>query len=227
VKLLVIRTNAADPHEVTLTREAPGGPPVAVRRLDSNVVLARVRSFGPETAEGLRSHLTSLQTTAATPVLIDLRGVADGSPDDAIAAARLFVKYGPLATSVGRDEKQAVTAPESGDGAFAMPLVVLVSNGTAHAAEIFAAALQGNKRAKLVGEPTSGLAGEQKLFRLPAGHGLWMTYRRYLTVAGRPIHGQGLEPDVPVAAPVTEFGETPPATDAVLERALDVARSTR
>jgi carboxyl-terminal processing protease len=224
VKLLVFRTNAADPHAFTLTREVPAGDPVTGRRLDERIVLVRIRSFGPATADAVRRQVTALQATPTTTVLLDLRGVADGSADDAVAAARLFVKEGPLATSAGRDGERQTVAAEPGDGALAMPLVVLVSNGTAHAGEIFAAALQGNGRATLVGEPTPGLAGEQKLFRLPAGHGLWMTHRQYLTVSGRPIHGQGLDPDVAAASPVVELGEAPPATDVVLERALAFAR---
>jgi carboxyl-terminal processing protease len=157
-------------------------------------------------------------------VLLDLRGVADGTAADAVAAARLFVKYGPLATSEGRDGKQEAVAPERTDGARTMPLILLVSNGTAHAAEVFAAAIQGNDRGQLVGEPTTGLAGEQKLVRLPDGHGLWMTYRHYLTVSGEPIHGNGLDPDVPVAGPVVDFGEPAPAADPILNRALELAR---
>jgi carboxyl-terminal processing protease len=224
VKLLVIRTNAADPHEMTLTREVPSGTLASGERLDETTALLRVHRLEPGTADAIRNQIGSLNVTSETTLLIDVRGVAGGTAADGVAAARLFVKYGPLATSAGRDGKQEAIAPETGDGALAMPLIVLVSNGTAHAAEIFAAALQGNGRGKLVGEPTPGLAGEQKLFRLPAGHGLWMTHRRYLTVTGEPIHGQGLEPDVPVAVPMVDFGEPLPATDAVLERARKLAR---
>ena len=52
-----------------------------------------------------------------------------------------------------------------------------------------------------------------------------MTHRQYLTVSGDAIHGEGLTPDVPAASPVVELGEPPAATDAVLERAIAVARA--
>ena len=226
VKLVVIRSNPADPHEITLTREAPGNRLAAGRRIDARTVVVRVRSFAAGTAAAVKTELESLTVTADTSVLLDVRNVADGTAGDGAALARLFVKYGPLATSAGRDGRdEVVIAPEPGDGAFAMPLIVLVSNGTAHAAEVFAAAVQGNGRGKLVGEPTPGLAGEQTLVRLPAGHGLWMTHRRYLSASGKPIHGEGLEPDVAVAEPVVEFGEPVPSSDPVLDRALTLARS--
>ena len=225
VKLIVIRTNPADPHEITLTREAAGTRLAIGRRIDEKAVLVRVRSFAAGTAAAVKAELASLGVSPETAVLVDVRAVADGAPADGAELARLFVKYGPLATSAGRDGKdQQVVAPAPGDGAFAMPLYVLVSNGTAHAAEVFAAAIKGNGRGKLVGEPTPGLAGEQKLFRLPEGHGLWMTHRRYLQVSGEPIHAQGLEPDVAVAEPLVDFGEPAPASDVVLDRALALAR---
>ncbi|HUF47867.1 MAG TPA: S41 family peptidase [Vicinamibacterales bacterium] len=224
VELLVIRTSAADPHTITLTREAPSDRLVTARRLDGAAV-ARVHRFTPGTAGALATEIGNLRLTGATPLIIDLRNVAGGTADDAIAAARLFVKYGPLATRTERDGVPHPTAPEATDGGLTMPVVLLVSNGTAHAAEIFAAALQGNDRATLVGEPTPGLAGEQQLFRLPDGHGLWMTYAQYLKPDGTPIHGAGLDPDVPMGMPVVDFGEAPPATDAMLDRALEVARS--
>jgi carboxyl-terminal processing protease len=101
-----------------------------------------------------------------------------------------------------------------------MRVVLLVSNGTAHAAEIFAAALSNNKRATLVGEPTAGLAGVQRLVRLPEGHGLMMTTERYLQSDGVPIQSRGLRPQVLVDIPTIGFEEQKPAVDAVLERGI-------
>ena len=93
-----------------------------------------------------------------------------------------------------------------------MPVVLLVSTGTANAAEVFAAALGQQPRARLVGEPTAGIAGVQRLVQLPEGHGLWLTYAQYLQADGTPIHQNGLRPDVPVEVPSVGFDETPPAT---------------
>jgi carboxyl-terminal processing protease len=102
-----------------------------------------------------------------------------------------------------------------------MPLALLVSNGTAGAAEVFAGALNGNGRGDLVGEPTAGLAAEQRLVALPEGRGLWMTYARYHSQDGEPIHGRGLRPNVAVESPSVAFDEAPPATDEMLAKALE------
>jgi carboxyl-terminal processing protease len=99
--------------------------------------------------------------------------------------------------------------------------MLLVTAGTTGAAEIFAAALDGNDRAELVGEHTLGRAGIQKLVKLPENRGLWLTHGRYLTPKGEPIHGKGLEPDVAVAEPQVEFGAAAQTGDPILDAALD------
>ena len=93
---------------------------------------------------------------------------------------------------------------------------------------MFAAALAGNKRADLVGEPTAGIAASQKLVRLPQGFGLWMTSERYMTVDGKTaIHDTGLQPTVAVQIPVVGFDELPPTTDVPLTKAIERLKAKR
>jgi carboxyl-terminal processing protease len=106
-------------------------------------------------------------------------------------------------------------------------VLLLVTTGTSGAAEIFAAALDGNDRAELVGERTLGRAGLQKLVKLPEYRGLWLTYARYLGPTGDPIHGRGLEPDVQVEEPDVEFGVVAPEKDIILDAALERLRTKK
>jgi carboxyl-terminal processing protease len=99
-------------------------------------------------------------------------------------------------------------------------VTLLATAGTSGAAELFAAALDGNGRADLVGERTLGRAGVQKLVKLPENRGLWLTYAKYLRPDGEPIHGRGLEPDAQVEEPDVEFGAAPPETDPILDAAI-------
>jgi carboxyl-terminal processing protease len=96
-----------------------------------------------------------------------------------------------------------------------------VDTGTSSGAELFASALVNNKRADLIGEHTLGRAAQQKLVKLPNGSGLWLTVTRYLTPDGTPLHEKGLDPTVAVDEPSLNFGQAPPATDPVLEKALE------
>lgn len=225
VSVTIIRGNAADPHVFALTREATEGP--AVRSTIVNgVAHVRVATFNSTVPDGLRAAFAKLDK--GMPAVIDLRGIADGQLEDGIKAARLFVKSGTLAVRAGRTGTPVRVDAESGDGSITAPVVLLVSNGTANAAELFAAALSGNKRAELVGEPTAGIAGVQKLIQLPQGYGLWMTYERYLAVDGaNPIHERGLTPALVVPIPVAGFDELPSATDIPLEKAIARIKSQR
>ena len=221
VSLLVLRGTTVDPHVVDLTREALTGDLATSRTLAGGAGYVRLTSFGPGAATALRAQVDALRTAGAAGAIIDLRGIADGTPEEGIAAARLFVKSGTLATLAGRDAGRTVTTAAAGDGAVTAPVVLLVSNGTANAAEVFAAALQGNHRAELLGEPTTGLAAVQHLVKLPENHGLWLTSARYLASDGTPIHEHGLRPDVFVESPAVAFGDTPPTTDETLAKAVE------
>jgi carboxyl-terminal processing protease len=220
VRLLVIRGNAADPHEIAITRKALTGAAVESTSLADGLARVRVASF-EGAVEGLRATFGTLVAAGTKGVIIDLRGTADGAPELGIEAARLFVKDGTIATLASRSGEPVKTMAAPGDGALTLPVVVLVSNGTAHAAELFAAALADNDRAELVGQPTAGLAARQHLVALPQRHALWLTYARYLSADGTPIHEQGLIPDVGVAEPFVDFGEAAPTGDAALDKAIE------
>jgi carboxyl-terminal processing protease len=221
VELTVLRGNAAEPHTVKLTREVLKGEAVTTTRRPDGTAVVRVTSFADGTAAALGAAVTALQKSGASGVVLDLRATADGPNSEGIAAARWFVKTGSIAVRAARDKERETTTAAAGDGSVTLPVVLLVSNGTAGAAEIFAAALNGNKRADLVGEPTAGLAADQRLVALPENRGLWMTYARYLATDGEPIHGRGLRPTVAVESPGIGFDDAPPTTDEMLTKAIE------
>ena len=228
VVLTVIRGNAADPHELTLVREKPAGSPVTGHLVGSDAGYVRIASFRQDVTADLKKQIAYLSKSGATSLIIDLRRTAEGPVENGIAAARLFVKSGTLAQESGRDVKAATKiAAKAGDGAIDSPVSLLVTTGTAGAAEVFAAALEGNKRADLIGEHTLGRAGLQKLVKLPENRGLWLTYARYLTPDGKPIHGKGLEPTVQVDEPDVEFGAPAATTDPVLDSAVQRVKAKR
>lgn len=228
VTLTVIRGNAAEPHEVELVREKGAGPLVSSRTLDDGIGYLRVSSFRTGVVEELRKHAAALAKGGATSLLIDVRRTAEGPLENGVAAARLFVRSGTLTVRAGRDaadrEEFAAKAP---DGAVALPVTLLATSGTSGAAEVFIAALDGNGRAELLGERTLGRVGVQKLVSLPENRALWLTHQRYLTPAGEPIHGRGLEPDVRIEEPSLEFGAAAPEQDEMLDAALTHMRTRR
>jgi len=242
VTLTIIRGNAAEPRQVELVREKTPAS-VVTGKMMGDTGYIRVASFGPDTTAKLRTQAGELAKTGAKSLIIDVRHTAEGPFEAGIDAARLFVPSGTLAMVAGRDEqakkvdrtspapkeipkpsasaiKQTITA-KSGDGTITLPVTLLVTTGTSGAAELFAAALEGNHRADLIGERTLGRAGIQKLVKLPDGRGLWLTYARYLTPDGELIQGKGLNPTVDVDEPELDFDQPKPTTDPILDAALE------
>jgi carboxyl-terminal processing protease len=248
VTLTIIRGNAAEPRQIELVREKTPGAIVTGKMLAPDLGYIRMVSFGPEATAKLRAQADALSKSGAKHLIIDIRHTAEGPFETGLDAARLFVKTGTLAMIAGRppvDEQQAKPAAQPapkptdkpakpsaasiketiaatpGDGAIALPVTLLVTTGTSGAAELFASALEGNKRAELIGERTLGRAGIQKLVPLPDGRGLWLTYARYLTPDGETIQGKGLTPDLGVDDPDYDFDQVRPAKDPILEAALE------
>jgi carboxyl-terminal processing protease len=221
VSLLVIRGNAADPHVVDLVREATTGEDITTRMADATTGYVRIVQFSADSASQLEAALNAMAGRGAASYVIDLRGTSVGDLDDGVAAARLFVKDATLAIRLRRADAREPIVGEPSDGTMTAPVALLVDAGTAGAAEVFAAALDGNDRAELIGSNTLGRASRQQLVKLPDESGLWLTYLRYLPPAGDPIHETGLAPDVAVEEPEIEFGDAAPTPDTALERALE------
>lgn len=90
--------------------------------------------------------------------------------------------------SMARDDNNEISCP----------IVVLVNEGTASAAEIVAGALQDNGRALIVGMQTFGKASVQTVIPLEGGSALKLTTARYYTPKGRSIQAEGITPDITV-----------------------------
>jgi len=241
VTLTVIRGNAAEPRDFDLVREKTPGTIVSGKIISGDIGYVRLATFGADVAPKLQSQIGELSKAGAKRLLIDIRNTAEGDFSRGIDASRLFVKSGTLAMVAGRsaDAKPPTDTPsdkaekvpqssiketiaaKSGDGAIDLPVTLLVTTGTSGAAEVFASALEGNKRADSIGERTLGRAGIQRLVRLPDGRGLWLTSERYVSPGGELIQGRGLTPDTGVDQPdLPDFDQPKPPTDPILDAAL-------
>jgi len=245
VTLTIIRGNAAEPRQIDLVRERAPGAVVTGKLISPTLGYLRIASFGPDAAAKIRSQAGELAKGGATQLIVDIRRTAEGPFETGLDAARVFVKTGTLAMVAGRDPQAkapvqgAAPAPKTevptkvstaaitktiaanaGDGPVTLPITLLVTTGTSGAAELFASALQGNKRAELIGERTLGRAGIQKLVPLPDGRGLWLTTSRYLTPDGDSIQGRGLTPALAVDEPDVDFDQVKPANDPILDAAI-------
>jgi carboxyl-terminal processing protease len=87
---------------------------------------------------------------------------------------------------------------------------VLTDPSTAAGAEVFASAIRGNGRGKVVGLTTYGKAIVQRFIPLPSGGGVQMTIGHYTTPELKAITDTGVKPDVIVdlSAQALEDSET-------------------
>ena len=224
VSLTIFRGSANDPHVVELTRELTPTVDVTGRVAAPSVGYVRVSGVTARTADQARSQIAELTTGGARHLIVDVRRTSGGSLDAGLALARLFVVNGTLAVRETKGQAKDTIAARQGDGTVALPTTVLIDNGTSGAAELFASALVGNKRADLIGEHTIGRAAQQRLIKLPDGSGLWLTTTRYLLPDGTALHEKGLAPTVPVNQPDVEFGQPAPTEDPILDKALEQAK---
>jgi len=212
---------AADPHPVELIRATLPASDVHSRMAAAGVGYVRVAAIGPTTASLAKTQIADLQKGGATKLIIDVRRTSTGEAEQGLTLARLFVAQGTLAIRERNAAARETIAAAAGDGSVTLPVTLLVDAGTSGAAELFASALSGNKRADLIGEHTIGRAAIQRLIKLPDSSGLWLSTSRYLTPAGTPLHEKGLEPTVAVDEPDVEFGQPPAPGDPILDKALE------
>jgi carboxyl-terminal processing protease len=222
VRLAVIRGSAADPHVVELTRDTMPASDVQSRLAAAGIGYLRIGAIGPNTVSQAKTQIADLQTKGAAKLIVDVRRTSTGEGEQGLALARLFVAPGAtLAIREKSGSPRETIAAAAGDGAIKIPALVLLDSGTSGAAEIFASALAGNKRAELIGEHTIGRAASQRLIKLPDSSGMWLSTSRYLTPAGTPLHEKGLEPTLAVDEPDVEFGQPPPPGDPILDKAIE------
>jgi carboxyl-terminal processing protease len=171
--------------------------------LGKGIGYLHVTGFEEKTAEEIRQALEKWGGELHGLVL-DLRANHGGLVDAAVNSAGLFLPQGALVlTARGRSTQQKHFLVEKSDPiGQKVPLVVLVSEQTASAAEILAGALQDHGRARLVGLRTFGKGTMQTVYPLSDGAGLALATARYLTPSGRFIErtrtaqGEGgIDPD--------------------------------
>jgi carboxyl-terminal processing protease len=143
------------------------------------------RGTGAEVGEALRK----LKAAGMERLLLDLRNNGGGLLDQAIDVADYFLADGSLIVETrGRTRDSFAEYQDSGSHApIDLPVVVLVNQGTASAAEIVSGAVQDHDVGLIVGTPTWGKGLVQTVYNLPYGAGLALTTARYYTPAGRLI----------------------------------------
>jgi len=129
----------------------------------------------------------------------------------AVGVSDAFLDSGVIVTTRGRvPDANLHFDAHPGDILNGAPMVVLVDNGTASAAEIVSGALKDHHRALIMGRRTFGKGVVQTVLPLDDEHAVKITTARYYTPNGTSIQAEGINPDIALADLAVNKSESPP-----------------
>ena len=212
VALSILQGKSDVPRQVKLVRERIRVASVRSRLLEPGFALLRISEFQQGTAQSLRDDLQKLESKGPLRgAVLDLRSNPGGLLTAAVGVSDIFLDHGDIVSTHGRipqaDMRFSATAGDLLDGA---PLVVLVDEGTASAAEIVAGALKDNRRALIMGQRTFGKGSVQSVLPIDENHAVKLTTARYFTPDGTSIQAEGIAPDITLGDLTVNPRETPP-----------------
>jgi carboxyl-terminal processing protease len=215
ITLTVVHADGGKPIAIPLVRERIRVASVTTRMLEPGYAYIRISEFQEDTASELTRKLEALQKKDGPlrGAVLDLRSNPGGLLTSAVGVSDDFLDSGLIVSTRGRlpqsDLKFNATPGDLLNGA---PMVVLVDNGTASAAEIVTGALKGHHRALIMGRRTFGKGSVQTILPLGNGDAVKLTTARYYTPDGTSIQVAGITPDI-VLGNVTVAANRNPSLD--------------
>ncbi|MGB6992943.1 MAG: S41 family peptidase, partial [Thermoanaerobaculia bacterium] len=179
-----------EPFDLTVVRdEIPQNTVRYAYMLTPTVGYMAISDFNRGTGVEVEETLAELEAQGMESLLLDLRGNGGGLLDQAIAVVELFVPKGSKIVETRGRTRESFQEYDARDGnrLSELPLVVLVGENTASAAEILAGAIQDHDIGLIVGNPTWGKGLVQTVYSLSYGAGLALTTAKYYTPSGRLI----------------------------------------
>jgi carboxyl-terminal processing protease len=202
VTLTVVHKGETTPVDIPIVRAKITIPSVSWALLPgTSVAHVLVHQLAEHATDELTAALGDAQAKGATAVILDLRNDPGGFRDEAVGVASQFLKEGDVLLEQDSQGRRTNFPVKPGGVALDLPLVVLVNEGTASAAEIVAGAIQDHQRAQLVGQTTFGTGTVLSTYKLGDGSAILLGTAEWLTPNGRQIWHHGIAPDVSVAMP--------------------------
>ena len=160
----------------------------AAYMLNDTTGYIRIKSFGERTYAEMLAALQTLNIRGADHLVIDLRDNGGGILESAVQMANEFLPKNRLIVYTQGRKSPRVNYRSDGKGSYQhIPMVVLINEGSASAAEIFAGAMQDNDRATIVGRRSFGKGLVQQQIQFNDGSLIRLTIARYYTPSGRCI----------------------------------------
>ena len=228
IKLTIRRKNIKKPIEFFIERKIIEVKSVEASILGrkKNVGYLRLKSFNENSDKQLFDKIKIFESkNKLIGYVLDLKNNPGGLLTQAISITDFFLENGEIVSTKGRkvSETRKFFA-RSGDGIKGKPIIVLINNGSASAAEILAGALKDHKRAIILGENSYGKGSVQSIIPLRNGGGMRLTISKYYLPSGKSISEVGVSPDILVKENENEF-EFNSSNDNQLNYALQLLQS--
>jgi len=190
-----------------ITREIIEIKSVASRLIENKIGYIRLKAFNENSSNQLKKEILQLEkNNKLLGYIFDLRNNPGGLLKQAIKISDFFLEDGEIVSTKGRRSREnRKFFAKKGDQIKGKPLIVLINNGSASAAEIVAGALQDQKRAILLGEDTYGKGSVQSIIPLKNKGAIRLTISKYYLPSGKSISEVGVRPDIKVEEQDEEF----------------------
>jgi carboxyl-terminal processing protease len=204
VVLTLLRPEEGESLEIPITRGEITIPAATWAMLPgTDVALIRLSQFSANAEEQLVTAIREAEGTGASSLIVDVRNNPGGLLEQAIKVTSQFLEDGYVLQQEDAQGNRKPYRVKRGGLATEIPMVVLINQGSASSAEIFAGAIQDHERGTVVGETTFGTGTVLQPFVLDDGSGLMLGTSQWLTADGRLIRKQGIDPDITVELPMT------------------------
>ncbi|MFC1632727.1 S41 family peptidase [Patescibacteria group bacterium] len=201
VKLTVMHTASEEAVSIEIERTKIEVDSVQTEMLDDGIAVINLTRFGEDTPGDFNKAVRDLEKAGMQKLVLDLRGNPGGFLDASVDVASAFLPENSLVTTqrFGTGEQKEYRS-NGNNSLHDIPVVVLIDEGSASAAEILAGALRDNNRSKaLVGVTTFGKGSVQNIQSVGnSGSLLRYTVAQWLTPGGELIDKKGVVPDVEV-----------------------------
>ena len=158
-------------------------------KLDEKTGYIKLSDFTPNASAEVRNALVTLKAQGATQLVLDLRDNPGGLINEAVEIVNLFIpKVKEVVKTIGKLQQVNYTYKTSKTPLDKeIPVVVLINERSASAAEIVAGALQDYDRAVLLGQKSFGKGLVQTTLPLSFNAQIKVTTAKYYIPSGRCI----------------------------------------
>ena len=207
IKITIRRKSLKKAKIFEITREIIEIKSVVSKLIDNDIGYLRLRAFNENSSDQLIKEISKLEkNNKLLGYIFDLRNNPGGLLSQAIKISDFFLDDGEIVSTKGRKRREnRKFFAKKGDRINGKPMIVLVNNGSASAAEIVAGALQDQKRAVLLGETTYGKGSVQSIIPLRNRGAIRLTISKYYLPSGKSISEVGVSPDIRVEEEGEEF----------------------